>query len=74
MLLLESDPYHGLSDGEAAQRLERFGPNTLAVVTRASLLARGLFWFPPCSSPARGGCLHGSSTMARACMRRARRR
>lgn len=45
MLLLESDPYHGLSDGEAAQRLERFGPNTLAVVTRASLLARILRQF-----------------------------
>lgn len=45
VLLLESDPYHGLSDGEAAQRLERFGPNTLAVVTRASLLARILRQF-----------------------------
>lgn len=47
VLLLESDPYHGLSDGEAAQRLERFGPNTLAVVTRASLLARILRQFLP---------------------------
>ncbi len=33
-------------------------------------LVRRTSYFQSCSSPARGGCLHGSSTMARACMTR----
>ncbi|MEQ0575398.1 HAD-IC family P-type ATPase [Mycobacterium tuberculosis] len=33
-------------------------------------LVRRTLLVSPCSSPARGGCLHGSSTMAWACMRR----
>ncbi|CAM4139605.1 putative cation-transporting ATPase F [Mycobacterium basiliense] len=40
VLLLETDPHRGLSDGEAVQRLERFGPNALPVAARSNLLLR----------------------------------
>ncbi|MGV7752960.1 cation-transporting P-type ATPase [Mycobacterium kansasii] len=45
VLLLESDPHRGLSGGEAAERLERFGPNTLPVAARGGLLVRILRQF-----------------------------
>ena len=45
VLLLETDPHRGLSDGEAAERLERFGPNTLPVAAGAGLLMRMLRQF-----------------------------
>lgn len=45
VLLLETDPHCGLSDGEAHERLERFGPNTLPVAARASLVRRALRQF-----------------------------
>lgn len=38
VLLLETDPHRGLPSGEAADRLERFGPNTLPVAAGAGLL------------------------------------
>lgn len=45
MLLLETDPHRGLSSAEAAERLERFGPNTLPIDKGASLLVRILRQF-----------------------------
>lgn len=45
VLLLETDPHRGLSDGAAHERLERFGPNTLPVAARASLVRRVLRQF-----------------------------
>lgn len=45
VLLLETDPHRGLSGGEAAERLERFGPNTLPVAARGGLLVRILRQF-----------------------------
>jgi magnesium-transporting ATPase (P-type) len=40
VLLLESDPEHGLDDSEAAARRERFGPNVLPAVRRKGPLVR----------------------------------
>ncbi|MGB5150051.1 MAG: cation-transporting P-type ATPase [Mycobacterium sp.] len=45
VLLLETDPHRGLSAAEAAERLERFGPNTLPAVAGAGLLVRILCQF-----------------------------
>jgi len=45
VLLLETDPYRGLSEVEAGERLERFGPNTLPVAAGAGLLLRMLGQF-----------------------------
>ncbi len=40
LLLLETDPSRGLSEAEAARRLERFGPNVLPRVERRGALQR----------------------------------
>ena len=40
LLLLESDPEHGLDDAEAAARRERFGPNVLPRARRQGPLVR----------------------------------
>nr|WP_244603748.1 cation-transporting P-type ATPase [Mycobacterium attenuatum] len=45
VLLLETDPHRGLSGGEAAERLQRFGPNTLPVAAGGGLLLRVLRQF-----------------------------
>ncbi len=45
VLLLETDPHRGLSDGEAAERLQRFGPNALPLAKRGGLLLRILRQF-----------------------------
>lgn len=45
VLLLETDPHRGLSNAEAAERLERFGPNTLPVAAGTRLLVRILRQF-----------------------------
>ena len=45
VLLLETDPHRGLVDGEAAERLERFGPNALPVAVGPGLLMRTLRQF-----------------------------
>ncbi|WP_407688392.1 cation-transporting P-type ATPase [Mycobacterium sp. HUMS_1102779] len=45
VLLLETDPHRGLSGGEAAERLERFGPNVLPPAAGAGLLLRVLRQF-----------------------------
>lgn len=45
VLLLETDPHRGLSDAEAAERLERFGPNTLPAAPGTGLLVRMLRQF-----------------------------
>lgn len=45
VLLLETDPHRGLSGGEAAGRLERFGPNVLPAPSGAGLLLRVLRQF-----------------------------
>ncbi|MFY9918515.1 MAG: cation-transporting P-type ATPase, partial [Mycobacterium sp.] len=45
VLLLETDPHRGLSDREAAERLERFGANVLPVAAGAGLLVRILRQF-----------------------------
>ncbi len=45
VLLLETDPHRGLSDDEAAERLERFGPNVLPAPAGAGLLVRMLRQF-----------------------------
>jgi len=45
VLLLETDPHRGLADGEAAARLERFGPNALPAPVGAGLLVRMLRQF-----------------------------
>jgi cation-transporting ATPase F len=45
VLLLQTDPQRGLSDAEAAERLETFGPNTLPSPPGASLLIRVLRQF-----------------------------
>jgi cation-transporting ATPase F len=45
VLLLETDPHRGLSNAEAAERLERFGPNTLPVAAGTGLLVRILRQF-----------------------------
>lgn len=45
VLLLETDLHRGLSNGEAAERLERFGPNTLPAAAGAGLLMRILRQF-----------------------------
>lgn len=45
VLLLETDPHRGLSDDEAAERLQRFGPNALPLAKRGGLLLRILRQF-----------------------------
>ncbi len=45
VLLLETDLHRGLSSPDAAQRLERFGPNTLLAAAGAGLLVRILRQF-----------------------------
>ncbi|RBO96020.1 HAD-IC family P-type ATPase [Nocardia puris] len=45
VLLLESDPHRGLSEGEAAQRLLRFGPNALPGTETAGPVRRMLRQF-----------------------------
>lgn len=45
VLLLETDPHLGLSDDEAAERLQRFGPNALPLAKRGGLLLRILRQF-----------------------------
>lgn len=40
VLLLETDPHSGLSNAEVAERLERFGPNTLPPAAGSSFLLR----------------------------------
>jgi cation-transporting ATPase F len=45
VLLLETDPHRGLSSEEAADRLARFGPNTLPAPKGAGLLVRILRQF-----------------------------
>ncbi|MEH0818685.1 MULTISPECIES: HAD-IC family P-type ATPase [unclassified Micromonospora] len=40
VLLLETDTERGLSDGEAAARLERFGPNVLPTAARGGVFRR----------------------------------
>ena len=45
VLLLETDSHRGLSDDEVAERLERFGPNTLPAPSGAGLLVRILRQF-----------------------------
>jgi len=45
VLLLQTDPHRGLSDAEAKERLEAFGPNTLPPPPHAGLLARILRQF-----------------------------
>ena len=45
VLLLETDPHRGLAAGHAAERLARFGPNTLPVERGAGLLRRILRQF-----------------------------
>ncbi|HWM02553.1 MAG TPA: cation-transporting P-type ATPase [Actinophytocola sp.] len=40
VLLLETDPHRGLGNQEAAERLERFGPNILSAAAGAGLLLR----------------------------------
>lgn len=42
VLLLETDPAGGLTEGEARHRSERYGPNVLPQARRAGLLARVL--------------------------------
>ncbi|HZE14786.1 MAG TPA: cation-transporting P-type ATPase, partial [Mycobacterium sp.] len=45
VLLLETDPHRGLSEVEAAERLERFGSNTLPVAAGVGVLVRMLRQF-----------------------------
>ncbi len=45
VLLLETDPYRGLRSAEAAERLDRYGPNTLPATAGAGLLVRILRQF-----------------------------
>lgn len=45
VLLLETDPHRGLSNAEAAERLERFGPNALPAAAGPGLLIRILRQF-----------------------------
>ncbi len=45
VLLLETDPHRGLAEDEAAERLERFGPNTLPAPAGSRLLVRILRQF-----------------------------
>ncbi|MEQ4724294.1 HAD-IC family P-type ATPase [Nonomuraea sp. B19D2] len=45
VLLLETDLHHGLSEGEAELRLQRFGPNVLPQAKSAGLLVRWLRQF-----------------------------
>jgi cation-transporting ATPase F len=45
VLLLATDPHRGLSGGEVAERLERFGPNVLPPAAGAGLLLRVLRQF-----------------------------
>lgn len=45
VLLLETDLHSGLSQDQAAERLERFGPNTLPTATGAGLVRRFLRQF-----------------------------
>ncbi len=45
VLLLETDPHRGLSADEVAERLQRFGPNTLPRAPGTSLLVRILRQF-----------------------------
>ncbi len=45
VLLLETDPHRGLSAGEAAERLERYGANVLPPAAGAGLLVRVLRQF-----------------------------
>ncbi|WP_373142607.1 cation-transporting P-type ATPase [Mycobacterium marinum] len=45
VLLLETDPHLGLSGDEAAERLQRFGPNALPLAKRGGLLLRILRQF-----------------------------
>jgi cation-transporting P-type ATPase F len=45
VLLLETDPHRGLTVEQAAERLERFGPNTLSPTRRAGPLIRALRQF-----------------------------
>ncbi|MGZ8690492.1 MAG: HAD-IC family P-type ATPase, partial [Aeromicrobium sp.] len=45
VLLMETDPHAGLTTVEAAERLERFGPNTLPHAEKAGMLLRFLRQF-----------------------------
>lgn len=45
VLLLETDPHRGLSSAESADRLNRYGPNTLPATAGANLLVRILRQF-----------------------------
>jgi cation-transporting ATPase F len=45
VLLLETDPHRGLTSQEAADRLERFGPNSLPSAQGAGVLVRALRQF-----------------------------
>ena len=45
VLLLQTDLHHGLSDSEAAERLQAFGPNTLPVPAPVGLVLRALRQF-----------------------------
>jgi cation-transporting ATPase F len=45
VLLLETDPYRGLTAAQAQERLERFGPNVLPAQRGSSLLVRILRQF-----------------------------
>ena len=45
VLLLETDPHQGLDPAQAAERLDRFGPNALPAVRGAGLLVRILRQF-----------------------------
>ncbi len=45
VLLLETDPHQGLDSEQAAERLDRFGPNALPAVRGAGLLVRVLRQF-----------------------------
>ncbi|MFG3498434.1 cation-translocating P-type ATPase [Streptomyces sp. NPDC047928] len=45
VLLLETDPHHGLTAGDAASRLERFGPNALPAGRGGGTLRRVLRQF-----------------------------
>ncbi|CAN5657589.1 cation-transporting P-type ATPase [soil metagenome] len=45
VLLLETDPHRGLSSDEAAQRLDRFGPNKLPSVSGPGVVLRVLAQF-----------------------------
>jgi cation-transporting ATPase F len=45
VLLLETDPHRGLTEGQARERLNRFGPNALPAQRGPGLLVRILRQF-----------------------------